>query len=407
MLKILLVDDSEVDLLLMEGLLKQSIGFEMIWAENGRQALSRIKEWKVDLVVSDLQMPEMDGLELVQRVRQAHPQLPVILTTAVGSEDIAAEALSQGAAGYVPKSQLSKLLVPTVRNALSHLDKQRNYNDLLKRAKVAQFKFTLENNPAHFRPLIDFCEKIMSGMGRLDRIERLRTAVAIEHALHNALYRGNLEIPSEHQVGLETLKLDKNVDSMIRERLEMAPYKERKIHVSVTLRKKYISIRIRDDGPGFDSSQAGGGSLSGARGIVLMRSFMDNVSYNKRGNEVKLQRRWRSSKSRRRNREEKVGQGAGEPRSLGKLNCSQTGKEVELTVDKFMMGREKGCHLVIPFQSIAENHCLLIFDDGHWYAKDMSNQDQGTLINGERIAYDKISSGDQLTVGSYDYQIEY
>ena len=140
MLKILLVDDSEVDLLLMEGLLKQSIGFEMIWAENGRQALSRIKEWKVDLVVSDLQMPEMDGLELVQRVRQAHPQLPVILTTAVGSEDIAAEALSQGAAGYVPKSQLSKLLVPTVRNALSHLDKQRNYNDLLKRAKVALVK---------------------------------------------------------------------------------------------------------------------------------------------------------------------------------------------------------------------------------------------------------------------------
>ena len=62
MLKILIVDDSEVDRLLMEGLLKQSIGFEVIWAENGRQALDRIEEWKVDIVVTDLQMPEMDGL---------------------------------------------------------------------------------------------------------------------------------------------------------------------------------------------------------------------------------------------------------------------------------------------------------------------------------------------------------
>ena len=407
MLKFLLVDDSEVDLLLMEGLLKQSIGFEIIWAENGRQALDRIEEWNVDLVVTDLQMPGMDGLELVQRVRQAHPQLPVILATAVGSEHTAAEALSQGAAGYVPKSQLAKLLVPTVRNALSHLDKQRNYNDLLKRARVAQFKFTLENNPAHFRPLIDFCEKIMSGMGRLDRIERLRTAVAIEHALHNALYRGNLEIPSEYQVGLGSLKLDKNVDSMVRERMEMAPYMDRKIHVSVTLKKKFISIRIRDDGPGFDISQTSDQSLNGARGITLMRSFMDEVTYNKRGNEVVLQRRWQSSKAKRRNRVAQADEPNGEPRLLGKLNCSQTGKEVELTVDKFMLGREKGCHLVIPFQSIAENHCLLTFNDGHWYAQNMSDQDQGTLINGEPIEYDKIRSGDQLTVGSYDYQIEY
>ena len=87
MLKILIVDDSEVDRLLMDGLLKQSIGFEVIWAENGRMALERIEEWKVDLVVTDLQMPEMDGLELVQQVRQIYPQLPVILTTGVGERE--------------------------------------------------------------------------------------------------------------------------------------------------------------------------------------------------------------------------------------------------------------------------------------------------------------------------------
>ena len=78
-----------------------------------------------------------------------------------------------------------------------------------------------------------------------------------------------------------------------------------------------------------------------------------------------------------------------------------------MTVDKFMLGRQKSCHLVIPFQSIAENHCLLIFDDGAWYAKNMSDQEQGTLINGKPIEYNKIESGDQLTIGTFDYHIEY
>ncbi len=407
MLKILIVDDSEVDRLLMEGLLKQSIGFEVIWAENGRQALDRIEEWKVDIVVTDLQMPEMDGLELVQQVRQIHPQLPVILTTGVGSEHIAAEALNQGAAGYVPKPQLAKLLDPTVRNALSLLNKQRNYNQLLNRAKVAQFKFTLENDPAHFRPLIDFCEKIMRGMVKLDRIERLRTAVAIEHALHNALYRGNLEIGSDYQIGLDDPKLDKNVESLIRERLKTAPYKDRKIRVAVTLKKNFISIRIRDDGPGFDPKQVGDWSQNSSRGIILMKSFMDEVTYNDQGNEVVMERRWGATPSQPQERETLPESHSDQPRLLGKLNCNKTGKEIAMTVDKFMLGRQKSCHLVIPFQSIAENHCLLIFDDGAWYAKNMSDQEQGTLVNGKPIEYNKIESGDQLSIGTFNYHIEY
>lgn len=407
MLKILIVDDSELDRLLMEGLLKQSIGFEVIWAEDGRQALARIEEWNVDIVVTDLQMPEMDGLELVQQVRQIYPQLPVILTTGVGSEGIAAEALNQGAAGYVPKPQLAKLLVPTVRNALGLLNKQRNYNQLLNRAKVAQFSFTLENNPVHFAPLIDFCEKIMRGMVKLDRIERLRTAVAIEHALHNALYRGNLEIGGEYQIGLGDQQIDENVEYIIQERMKTAPYKDRKIRVAVKLQKKIFSIRIRDDGPGFDPKQAGDWSQNSSRGIILMNSFMDEVIYNDQGNEVVMNRRWDVEPSQPKERETVSESRSAQPRLLGKLNCNKTGKEVEMTVDKFMLGRQKSCHLVIPFQSVAENHCLLIFDNGAWYAKNMSNLEEGTLINGKPIDYNKIENGDHLTVGSYDYQIEY
>ncbi|MCH2178383.1 MAG: response regulator [Mariniblastus sp.] len=408
MLKILIVDDSEIDRLLMEGLLKRSIGFDVYWAENGLQALERLEEWNVDLVVTDLQMPVMDGLELVQRVRQAYPQLPVILTTGVGSEKIASEALNQGAAGYVPKDQLNALLVPTVRNALNTLGNHRNYNHLLDRANVAQFSFVLDNDRLHFAPLVDFCDKIMRGMVRLDRIERLRISLAIEHALHNALYRGNLEIDGKHPIHLDERKTAEEIDFLIQDRLNSLPYKDRKILVGVRLKKNSIAIRIRDQGPGFDPTKAGKWSQSDSRGLILMKSFMDEVVYSDHGNEVFLRRSWKTHSSRGKDgRIVDSGSRTKPSRLLGKLNCDQTGNVVAMTVDKFMLGRRNSCHLVIPFQSVAENHCLLIFDQGSWYAKNMSDLKQGTRINGEPVDYNRIESGDLLSIGAYDYQIEY
>ena len=63
-------------------------------------------------------MPEMDGLELVQAIRRDYPALPVILMTAMGSEDVAARALHHGAASYVRKRSLAKEIVRTVGSVL-------------------------------------------------------------------------------------------------------------------------------------------------------------------------------------------------------------------------------------------------------------------------------------------------
>ena len=65
------------------------------------------------MILTDLVMPDMEGLELVRRVRAEHPQIPVILVTAYGSEDVAMQALRAGAANYIPKKQLARDLVPT------------------------------------------------------------------------------------------------------------------------------------------------------------------------------------------------------------------------------------------------------------------------------------------------------
>ena len=107
MTTILIVDDSEVDRRLVGGLLQRETNYEVRFAHNGREALNDIRKLVPDLVLTDMNMPERDGLGLVNAVRLHYPHVPVILMTAHGSDDLAIEALEQGAASYVPKSHLN------------------------------------------------------------------------------------------------------------------------------------------------------------------------------------------------------------------------------------------------------------------------------------------------------------
>ena len=71
------------------------------------------------VILTDLVMPDMGGLELVQRVRTEHPEILVILMTAFGSEDVAMQTLRAGAANYIPKRDLARDLPSTLRTACS------------------------------------------------------------------------------------------------------------------------------------------------------------------------------------------------------------------------------------------------------------------------------------------------
>ena len=80
----------------------------------------RLESRMVDIVLTDLQMPNMDGLKLVETIHRLYPLLPVIIMTAHGSEDIAVKAgVDRRAAGFVPKGGLAQALVDAVESVLS------------------------------------------------------------------------------------------------------------------------------------------------------------------------------------------------------------------------------------------------------------------------------------------------
>lgn len=96
MATVLVVDDSGVDRNLVGGLLRKDASLQVEFAVNGADALAKLAQMPPDVVVTDLIMPEVDGLRLVATIHQQYPLTPVILMTSKGSEELATQALEQG-----------------------------------------------------------------------------------------------------------------------------------------------------------------------------------------------------------------------------------------------------------------------------------------------------------------------
>jgi CheY-like chemotaxis protein len=295
--KVLVVDDLATDRCLVGGILESDSILEVRFASNGVEALAKIRREPFDLVVTDLQMPEMDGLELVDIVRREYPQLPVVLITAHGSEALAVEALERGAASYVPKSHLTSKLLDTVEQVLSLPRSDTDYQPLVSCLRDTEFRFALGNDKSLIEPLLNLSRQVLEDFNLCDANGRIRVGVALEEALLNAMYRGNLEISFRQMQEVREHMLQGQGLGLITQRRLQTPFRDRQVAFQLHATPEEVRFVIRDEGPGFDvMSVLDPGdpkqiNREGGRGLVLMRTFMDEVFYNERGNEVTMIKR--------------------------------------------------------------------------------------------------------------------
>ena len=100
--RVLVVDDeTEVRLVLGEFLTGR--GYEVTTAESGADAIAQLKKDRPDVVLLDMSMPEMDGVETLKRIVSLHPNLPVIMVTANADIVVTSQLLALGASDYIPK----------------------------------------------------------------------------------------------------------------------------------------------------------------------------------------------------------------------------------------------------------------------------------------------------------------
>jgi DNA-binding NtrC family response regulator len=114
---ILIVDDDQNVLQVLEARL-QSSGFTIYKAENGQDALRLLREAKIDLMISDMKMPGMSGMEVMTKARSLHPGLPIIFLTAYGTIPDAVKAVKAGAVDYLAKPFDGRELVFKLKKVL-------------------------------------------------------------------------------------------------------------------------------------------------------------------------------------------------------------------------------------------------------------------------------------------------
>jgi CheY-like chemotaxis protein/anti-sigma regulatory factor (Ser/Thr protein kinase) len=269
---LLIVDDDPAIHDLIRAMLKPS-EWRLEFALSGAEALSRLTAHTYDLIVTDILMPGMDGLELLKAIRGIQPDSKVVVMTVKNSPAHIIGSLRGQAVGYIAKPFTRDLLLDTIRNALIHrpepddievLSDQPKWISVRVRCKLA----TADRLTQFFREL----------PADLEREQRESISAAFRELLMNAIEHGGHLDP------------------------------EQRVELSYVRTERSIIYYIRDPGEGFSFDQLPHAAISntpgdpfshtemrkqmgirpGGFGILLTKNFADELLYSSKGNEVVL-----------------------------------------------------------------------------------------------------------------------
>ena len=182
--RLLVAEDNEVNRLVIEAML-QGEGAEVVMADDGVQAVQALADGlRVDAVLMDVQMPEMDGLEATRRIRARHPQLPVIGQTAHALKDEHARCLAAGMVATVNKPIEIEALVEMILSQLGHLPAPSPV-PAAEREMTPSADETASSEGEAPLPVVDWAALEARYSGRREFIERL-LALAFEQHVEDA-----------------------------------------------------------------------------------------------------------------------------------------------------------------------------------------------------------------------------
>jgi putative two-component system response regulator len=269
MSRILAIDDEDVIRMLVVEIL-ESVGHEVVGAESAEHALELLDHGEFDLVVSDVVMPGLSGLELLEAARSRRASLPIVLVTGAGTYETLSQALTRGAAGLVTKPFAHAELQTAVSDALERASRSRE--ELRERLLAPTLASALANAiEARDSYLHGHCERLASLAVRIaedlgvapEHIETVRLGAI----LHDV---GKIGIPD--RVLLKPGPLDDEERRIIETHTEIGDKLLEPLDLLAGARPIVRNHHERWDGAGYPDGLAGEAIPGGARIVAVADS---------------------------------------------------------------------------------------------------------------------------------------
>lgn len=295
-IRILVCDDS---ISLVDGLVRilQVSGYEVDPAYNGHDALRKLSVKEYDLVVSDIEMPSMTGLELLEYVRHNYDKISFILMTGYLEQDYFIKAIQLGASDFIRKPIDTDHLLKSIQLQINKKKEDVDFLSVSDKVSLLDIKLSL---PSHMFRQVDFIQiftKFFSQNLNLGKTASNEMLLCMEEMLYNAFIHGTLRLNMQER----TLNYDEYRD-LIYTKLKEQDIAAKKIHVrlSVNQTKQVIVFEVEDEGQGFDYKNwlsklktSDGVRLDEyGRGISILFHLSDKVSFSKGGRLVRVEKKF-------------------------------------------------------------------------------------------------------------------
>ena len=257
---ILIIDDEEKIRSVLSKIVDQ-LDLIPLTARDGLEALNLLQSEKIDLIITDLMMPQMDGLTFIVKSREINPKIPIAVISGYGDVKNATLALTRGAFNFITKPFTIKEVENIIRKGLRLRELSLGTDKLLQNVKN-RTEITIPSYPHLLPSAIFYIIKECQWRG-IDNENLLNNiSVCTDEILTNALVHGNGGDPKKN------------------------------ISITLNFDAEKFTLTVKDEGEGFDvknfSQQLKENHLDipSKRGLFIVEYLMDEVSFNAKGNQI-------------------------------------------------------------------------------------------------------------------------
>jgi DNA-binding response OmpR family regulator len=290
------VVDDVADIRAILGARAAKRGFDVIEAGDGETGVRLARERRPDLILLDLRLPRLGGLEALGEIREHDPHVSVVIVAGVPDPDELQRALDLGAVNFVCKPFDATEIDFVLDRVYRAVTQDQDLRPVLDIVAARTTSLSFPGQPGALARIVAWLGRELTWSYPGYDLPLPEIKLALYETLANAVEHGNLGITYDHKSS--AMEQPGGMEELVRARLADPEMGARRVHVHVEYLADRVVYRVRDEGKGFSPAALrekplGDTTALHGRGIALVRHYMDEVSWNDTGSEIRMVHRLR------------------------------------------------------------------------------------------------------------------